>query len=187
MSSKIDEILSNRTEFLSLLDKDIDQNESLHEDIQKHLKSLEESREHIKDLSKQPEHTALIPLCKRLYMPGTIVHTGEYMVTKKAYPQSYSVLKTLDQTVKDLDERINAQRNQLEKSELAVSQLLDRKKLLLGEKDEDLISERKFADDDEYQPLPMEVAGMPNEIRSDKGVAVKVGGFFDILEYEEGG
>ncbi|CAG9767880.1 unnamed protein product [Ceutorhynchus assimilis] len=183
---KIDDYLSKKTEFLTLLEQDIDKNKIIHSQIEEKIKSLEKTRENIKSLHQQPEHIALIPLCKKLYVPGTLVHTGEYMVTKKAHPNSYSVLKTLEQTVKDLDEQILEQRGLFEKGSLAVSQLVDRKKLLLGEQDEDVIVEKLIVNDEEYH-LAEEVAKMPNEIKSDKGVAVKVGQFFEIFEYEEEG
>lgn len=187
MSKEIDNFISKRTEFLSLLDQDIDRNQSLHSQIEDNIQSLEKSRQNIVELSQQPERTSLIPLCKRLYMPGSIVHTGEYLVTKQTHPTSYHVLKTRDQTIKELESQILEQRRLLEKAQLSVSQLSDRKKLLLGEKDEDFITEQQLAADEEFYPLSEEVAAMPNEIRSEKGVAMKVGGFFDILEYEEVG
>lgn len=187
MSKEIDDFISKRTQFLSLLDQDIGRNQSLLSQIEDNIQSLEKSRQNIVELSQQPERTSLIPLCKRLYMPGSIVHTGEYLVTKKTHPTSYHVLKTQDQTIKDLESQILEQRGVLEKAQLATSQLGDRKKLLLGEKDEDFIMEQQFAADEEFYPLSEEVAAMPNEIRSEKGVAMKVGGFFEIVEYEEVG
>ncbi|KAH1018308.1 hypothetical protein HUJ05_006105 [Dendroctonus ponderosae] len=186
MHKQIDAFLSNRSDFLSFLDKDIAKNVQLQAEIEATLKSLKGTREQVKELSKQPEHTALIPLCKKLYMPGVVVHTGEYLVTRTAYPHSYSVLKTLDQTVSHLEGLTIDQRDQLQKAELAVAQLTERKKLLLGQRDEDIVAEQQFADDLEYQSLAEEVSEMPNEIRSEKGVAVKVGAFFEILEYDSG-
>ncbi|KAL1489445.1 hypothetical protein ABEB36_014338 [Hypothenemus hampei] len=184
MTEKVEEFLKERTKFLSLLNQDIVRNEALHEDFKKDLRSLEKTKENIQELSKQPQHSALIPLCKRLFMQGTIMHTGEYLVSKRAYPNSFITLKTIQQTVNDIEARIKQQRDLLGKTELAVVQLTDRKKLLLGEKDEDIVSEQTFAKDDDFE-TSVEVALMPNEIRSEKGIAVKLGKFYEIFEYEK--
>ncbi|XP_030764322.1 uncharacterized protein LOC115888682 [Sitophilus oryzae] len=184
MAESIIELLSKRTEFLNLLDQDIDKNSALTEDIQKKIESLEETKRNITELGKEPEHFALIPLCKRLFMPGQIVHTGEYLIRYDAHPYSYSALRTKDQTIKHLDAQINSQQELLKKSELSVFQLEERKKILIGQNNEDFIS-GQVLEDAEYESISMEVANMPKEIQSDKGVAVKVGNYYEIFEYEE--
>lgn len=58
--------------------------------------------------------------------------------------------------------------------------LLDNQRTQLAER-QDLLTGRKFEDDIEEET---EVNNLPEEIVSDKGVAVKVGGFYEIIEYE---
>lgn len=187
MHKQIDAYFTNRSDFLSFIDKDIAKHVRLQAEIEGTIKSLNGTREQIKELSKQSEHQALIPLGKKLYMPGTVVHTGEYLVTRTAYPSSYSVLKTLDQTVSYLEDLAIDQKDQLEKAELAVTQLTERKRLLLGQRGGDMGAVQQITQDLEDQRLAEEVSEMPNEIRSEKGVAVKVGDYFEIMEYDAGG
>ncbi|KAF7283513.1 hypothetical protein GWI33_000349 [Rhynchophorus ferrugineus] len=183
MNEEIEKLLSNRISFLSILNQDIDTYENIFKNINNDIISLELTKQHIQELGNQPEHSALIPLCKKLYIPGKILHTGEFLTENQAHPNNYLILKTLHQTVKGIDDRINRQRQLLEKAELSVFQLEERKKLLLGGKDGDLTQDQLLEED--IESLSKEVALMPKEIKSDKGVAIKVGHFYEILEYEE--
>lgn len=38
----------------------------------------------------------MLQVSKRVYIPGTLKHTGEYMVNVKGYPASYSILQTAE-------------------------------------------------------------------------------------------
>lgn len=57
--------------------------------------------------------------------------------------------------------------------------LLENQRTQLIER-QDLLTGKKFEDD----IIAEELNNLPEEIVSDKGVAVKVGGFYEIIEYE---
>lgn len=44
----------------------------------------------LNNLMMRTKWISLLKLSKRVYVPGTLQHTGEYMVTVKANPVSYS-------------------------------------------------------------------------------------------------
>lgn len=76
---------------------------------------------------------------------------------------------TAKQTIDILNKKTLEHRNIVMLLENQKTQLIERTHLLTG---------RKFDDDE------IEDNDMPEEILSDKGVAVKVGGFYEIIEYE---
>lgn len=160
--------LESRIEFITHLENDIAKNDKFIEDTTSQKGALEELVNNIKYLAVYPEHEALIPLSKNIYMKGKITHTGEYYIKNKAHPDSYYTLNTLDNTIKSLEKNVNMLENNIDKAEYAKYQLEERMTLLKGKSSEEV--------DDT----------LPKEIHSDKGVAVKVGEFYEILEFEPG-
>lgn len=92
MSNKIIETLSQRMKYLNILDQDLTKNEKLKETEQQKINKLEETKTVVEYLTERPEWSSLIQLSKRVYVPGKIKHTGEYMVENKAHPSSYRYL-----------------------------------------------------------------------------------------------
>ncbi|KAJ8942508.1 hypothetical protein NQ314_010061 [Rhamnusium bicolor] len=156
MTTNILKLLSDRSEFIVHLEQDICKNIQILEETKKELHTLTELIENIKTLGRYPEQTALIPLAKNIYMEGRIVHTGEFYIKKTASPESY---------------KIESKKNEIEKAEYAIYQLEERMKILNG---------------DTGNILPeMKNDNLPNEIKSEKGVAIKIGEFYEILEIED--
>lgn len=170
MAENILQNFKARNEYIEYLRRDITKNDAILEEAKKQNDELKERIIDLKSLGKYPEHTALIPLGKNIYMKGKIVHTGECYVKKNASPESYIVLKSLEQALKGLEDEIKQKEKDLENIEYANCQLIERKRLLIGGEEEEKIVE----DED-----------LPKEIKSDKGVAVKVGEFYEIVEFEE--
>lgn len=86
------ETLTQRAKYLNILDKDLETNEKLKEDEQERIQKLQETKSTLEDLSQGAEWSSLIQLSKRVYVPGKIKHTGEYMVEVKGHPSSYRYL-----------------------------------------------------------------------------------------------
>lgn len=168
MAENILQTLNARNEFIEHLEEDITKNIRILEETKKENDKLKETIADVKYLGKYPEHTSLIPLGKNIYMKGKIVHTGEFYVKKTVSPESYMILKSLEQTLKGLEDEVKLKEKDIEKMEYANYQLKERKKILLGEMEEIVENEE-----------------LPKEIKSNKGVAVKVGEFYEILEFEE--
>jgi prefoldin subunit 5 len=160
----VDDILSNRSQFLKHLRDDLAKNEQTTEEAIAQLEKLRSTVVNVKTLGEKVEHPSLIPLGKNIYVNATIKHTGEYFMDKLAFPESYSVLETLDKTVTLLEDKIKKQSQQLEKNEAAKVQVEERIKLFEGDEIDDNTG--------------------PEKIFSDKGVAVKVGDFYEIVEFE---
>ncbi|XP_023311264.1 uncharacterized protein LOC111691946 [Anoplophora glabripennis] len=169
MEEKIFQTLEARNEFIEHLEEDIRKNNQVLEDTKKEHRELQETVTNLECLGKYPEQTSFIPLGKNIYMKGKIVHTGECYVKKTASPESYIVLKSLEQTLNSLQDELKLKYRDIEKIEYSNYQLKERMKLLKGNEDEEI----------------SEVEQLPKEIKSDKGVAVKVGEFYEILEFEE--
>ncbi|XP_049824810.1 uncharacterized protein LOC126265932 [Aethina tumida] len=168
---------ADRTSYLTRLNDDITSNEALLEQCTKNIAQLELNKASVNQLSEYPEHEALIPLGKNIFMPGRLIHTGEFEVRVDAEPYSYQVLKSWKQTMQGIDERIKQQKKVLKDVETVINQIQERKNVILG-----LESESQLLKDE----LPVaDLSGMPLSIESDKGVAVKVGNYFEIIEYEE--
>lgn len=170
MEINIFRTLEARSEFIGHLDEDIKRNNQILEDAKKQHHELGETIANIESLGKYPEHTSFIPLGKNIYVKGKIVHTGEYYVKKTASPRSYIILKSLEQTLTALQDELKSKDKDIEKIEYANYQLKERMKLLKGSDEDKDISQSE---------------DLPNEIKSDKGVAVKIGEFYEILEFEE--
>lgn len=81
------------------------------------------------------------------------------------------VLCTADQTIDRLNRKIEEHKKNMT--------LLDNQRIQLSERQE-LLTGKKFDDDVEDE----EASDLPKEIVSDKGIAVKVGGLYEIIEYE---
>ncbi|KAJ8972855.1 hypothetical protein NQ317_010279 [Molorchus minor] len=97
--------------------------------------------------------------------------SGEYYVTKPAHPEPYVLLQSLEQTVHSLENKFKSKSEDLKNAEYAKYQLEERIRLLKGHAS--------------AQELSPETKDMPEKIKSEKGVALKVGEFYEILEFEE--
>ncbi|RZC42975.1 hypothetical protein BDFB_009604 [Asbolus verrucosus] len=161
----VNEILSSRERFIKHLSDDLVKNDKIIEEAAASISDLKITSTNVEILGKKVEHTSLIPLGKNIYVNGVIKHTGEYFIDKVAFPESYSVLETLDGTLQLLENKIKKQSKLLKESENAKAQIEERIKLLKGEKEE-------------------EENDLPKEIVSDKGIAVKVGQLYEIVEFE---
>lgn len=89
MTDKILKSITFRTKYLSILTEDLKKNETQQEKEQDKINKLEEIKNTVSHLTQRPEWPTLIQLSKRVYVPGKIKHTGEYMVEIKAQPSSY--------------------------------------------------------------------------------------------------
>lgn len=89
MSENVLENLNQRIKYLDILDQDLSKNEKLKQEEQEKIKKLEETKSTVEQLIERPEFSSLIKISKKLYVPGKIVHTGEYMVENKGHPYSY--------------------------------------------------------------------------------------------------
>lgn len=92
MSEKVLETINQRLKYLNILDQDLVKNEKLSKEEEGRLKQLETTRGTVEHLTEQPEFASLIQICKRLYVPGKIKHTGEFVVENKANPSSYRLV-----------------------------------------------------------------------------------------------
>lgn len=48
----------------------------------------------------------MLQLSKRVFVPGNLKHTGEYMVHMQGYPTSYRTLHTAKHTIEYLDKKV---------------------------------------------------------------------------------
>ncbi|KAJ3651735.1 hypothetical protein Zmor_017753 [Zophobas morio] len=165
MGDQVQQILQSRSNFIKHLNDDLVKNDEIIESTASRLNDLKITTANVQELGKKVEHPALIPLGKKIYVNGTIVHTGEYFLDKLAFPDSYTTLETLDDTIRHLENKIKIQSELLQKSEDAKTQLDERIALITG----------GTSDEDDASP---------KQIVTDKGVAVKVGEFYEILEFE---
>ncbi|EFA04900.1 hypothetical protein TcasGA2_TC014964 [Tribolium castaneum] len=158
-----DQILSSRSQFIKHLREDLAKTEQTIFSVTNQLDELKLTSENVRTLGKKVEHQSLIPLGANIYVNGLITHTGEYFLDKVAFPESYSVVETLDNTIKLLETRIKTQSELLKKGEDSRTQISERIRLLEdGDGNDDL----------------------PKEIVSDRGVALKVGDYYEIVEFE---
>ncbi|KAK9875997.1 hypothetical protein WA026_011098 [Henosepilachna vigintioctopunctata] len=164
MNENISKTLSDRREFISLLENELAKNEISQKEKEKEIESLTETINHVKLLGTEPQWDAMIPLGKLIYIPGKIVHTGEYLLEKKSYPYSFETLSTSQQTVDCLEQKKNVCEEQLEKFSEIDKQLKERL---------------------EHLDCKDNVYNLPDQIVCDKGVAVRVGEFYEILEFED--
>ncbi|KAJ8921220.1 hypothetical protein NQ315_013692 [Exocentrus adspersus] len=171
MTESVEKLLEAKNKFIGFLKEDADKNNRCLSELKEQRDKLQQTIANVKDLGKSPEHTALIPLAKNIYMKGKIVHTGEYYIKSSATPESYFVLKTLAQTIDSLEQKVQLKEKDIQNAEYNVSQLAERMKILTG-----------IGENDGVLPADEE---LPKEIKSEKGTAVKVGDFYEILEYEE--
>lgn len=163
MNVDIEKTLSDRSEFKALIEEDVAKNTENLENTAKEIDKLSSAIENVKLLGEKPEWDGIIPLCKRLYIPGKIVHTGEYFLEKKSHPYSFSVLTTKDKTLEILESKKELYKEYMEKYKEIERQLEERIELLGGKGG---------------------VSDAPDKIESDRGIAVKVGEFYEIIEYE---
>ncbi|XP_045467239.1 unconventional prefoldin RPB5 interactor-like [Harmonia axyridis] len=164
MNEKALKTLASRSEFKIRLEEEIGKNKEIIKNKTGEIDKISETISNIKLLGDKPEWDSLIPLGKRIYIPGKIVHTGEYFLEKKSYPYSYSVLTTLQKTIDILKEKKERNEEHLDRYLEIEKQLQERIEYLVG----------RDGDSD-----------FPDNIVSDKGVAVRVGDVYEILEYEE--
>nr|CAH7756931.1 unnamed protein product [Callosobruchus chinensis] len=172
MEKSIAEVLESRREFINHLEKDIQRNIKTIEAHRKEKENLEELTKNIRSLSVYPEKEALIPLSKNIFMKGRVVHTGEYYVKKKCHPEPLVVLQSVQQTLDSLGTKVKLKETDVNKAEYATHQLEERLRLLKG-------------DDQDLDEEATKITALPEEIKSDRGVAIKVGNFYEILEFEE--
>ncbi|KAG5875159.1 hypothetical protein JTB14_014287 [Gonioctena quinquepunctata] len=169
-------IVNTREEYTAHLENDIVKTEQVLAETFEETKALEDLIENIKHLGRYPECESLIPLGKNILMKGNIIHTGEFYVKHNAHPDSFVVLKTLDQTLSSLETKVGSKKKDIDKVEYARLQLRERLKILRGDSNTD-IGEGIVSGEPETD--------LPQEIESDKGVAVRVGEFYEILEFEK--
>lgn len=165
--------LLDKTNYIQHLDKDILENTKIIDESEKECNEISRLIHDVTMLGNYPEKEALIPLSKKFYVKGKIVHTGEHYIHKSAQPDSYVFLRTLNKTIESLNSDIKEKEKDIEKAKHAQCQLEERKQILIG--DQELFPTLEITDTTE---------NLPNKIISDKGVAVKVGDFYEILEYE---
>lgn len=170
MAENISKVLSDRRNFIELLESDISKNNEFIEHVEKECSEISKLSEDIKSLAIYPEQEALIPLTKNFYMKGKIVHTGESYIYKSAHPESYMFLRNSEQIVKMLENDVKVKEKEIMNAKNSQIQLEERKGILTGI---ETMSLEKTSDN------------FPNKIMSDKGVAVKVGEFYEILEFED--
>lgn len=139
----------------------------------KEFSKYEDMIENIETLSEQPRWSSLIQVSKRVYFPGTVKHTGEYMLEMQGHPSSYQVLLTSAQTVDHLQEKLSEQKKRIQLLENVRVQLDQRAELLTGSQSKQEVGDSTAKD------------SLPEEIVSDKGVALRVGEFYEIVEYED--
>ncbi|KAL3270845.1 hypothetical protein HHI36_021363 [Cryptolaemus montrouzieri] len=168
MNENVLKTISDRNEFVQHLQNDLSKNEENQTEKKVQIEKLTETIKNLKFLGSQPEWDSIIPLGKRIYIPGKIIHTGEYLLEKKSYPYSFNVLATIEQTVDCLEEKKEVCEEHLEKYGDIERQLKERMELLGG-----------------IDGKSDNVCDLPEKIMSDKGVAVRVGEFYEILEFED--
>lgn len=164
----VKEIINKRREYSSHLQNDIIKNEVHAEQVNKEIENIKNTIQHIESLSQQPQWTGLIPMGKRIYMKGSIVHTGEYLIEKQGYPSNYSYLATKVQAVESLKNTLKDLEHEETQFNEMIKQLNERMSLL--NTNTSIESENNL--------------DLPEEIIADKGVAIKVGDFYEIIEYE---
>ncbi|XP_056640856.1 uncharacterized protein LOC130447842 [Diorhabda sublineata] len=167
MLKSVSEVIKEREDFLHHLNNDINKYDQNIQELTKEQENLDTLITNLKSLKTYPEHEALIPLGKNIYMKGKIVHTGEFYIKKTAYPNPLVLLQSADRTISCLEEEKKDKENEIDKAEYAKFQIEERVRLLKGEE--------TFNDNSD----------LPKEIKSNKGVAVRVGDYYEILEFEE--
>lgn len=190
MDKNIFQILNAREEFLVHLNSDIEKNNQIIHDTIEESKRLETTIKTIESLKIYPEHEAFIPMSKNIFLKGKILHTGEYYIKKTADPNSYLILQTANQTLQSLKEQVKVKETEIEKANYAKYQLEERKAVLMGEKfrddfDENDAESGHIYDDDDESVSSEEKTAQLNNIFSDKGVAIRVGDYYEIFEYED--
>uniref|UniRef100_A0A6P7GG95 Uncharacterized protein LOC114337725 n=1 Tax=Diabrotica virgifera virgifera TaxID=50390 RepID=A0A6P7GG95_DIAVI len=168
MAKSPSDILKERDTYLQHLGEDINKYDKTIQTLTKEQETIDSLITNLQTLKTYPEQEALIPLGKNIYMKGRIVHTGEYFVKRIAHPDSIVMLQTADDTIKRLEEEKKTKEEDIDKAEYAKFQIEERIKILNGE--------------DSFQA---DKSDMPKQIKSEKGVAVRVGDFYEILEFEE--
>lgn len=129
-------------------------------EITEKCEQIDEIISTIKELTKHARYTAyvsLTPLCK---INATIKHTGEYNVK---FNENYQCTMTADQTIEYLDKKRKDLKIDRDIYEGQLIQLMKRLNI-----EEDVLS--------------LEMEDMPDKIYSEKGVAVKDGMFYEIIE-----
>lgn len=168
MLKNISELVKEREDFLQHLNNEINNCDQTIQEVTKEQDQLDTLITNLKSLKTYPEHEALIPLGKNIFMKGKIVHTGEYYIKRAAHPDPLVLLQSADRTIACLEEEKKEKENEIDKAEYAKFQVEERVRLLKGED--------TFHDDN---------SDLPKEIKSDRGVAVRVGDYYEILEFQE--
>lgn len=189
MNEDIFKIINAREEFLGYLENDIEKNNKFIEHTIKESKDLETTVNTIESLKVYPEHEAFIPMSKNIFLKGRILHTGEYYTKKTAEPNSYVFLQTADQTLQSLKKQIKLKETDIEKAKYSLYQLEERKAILTGEKfgDDFVVNETVGKEDlqDSVKNVGTDSEDRQmDKIYSDKGVAIRVGDYYEIFEYE---
>ncbi|XP_057657630.1 uncharacterized protein LOC130894701 [Diorhabda carinulata] len=166
MLKSVSEVIKEREDFLHHLNNDINKYDQNIQELTKEQENLDTLITNLKSLKTYPEHEALIPLGKNIYMKGKIVHTGEFYIKKTAYPNPLVLLQSADRTISCFEEEKKDKENEIDKAEYAKFQIEERIRLLKGEE--------TFNDNSD----------LPKEIKSNRGVAVRVGDYYEILEFE---
>lgn len=169
MAENILKILSDRSSFIDQIDKDLLENIKIIDQAEKECEEINNLMIGMKSLGVYPERDALIPLSKNFYVPGKIVHTGEYHVHKSAHPDSYILLKSSNETLKSLENDKKLKEKDIENAKYMQYQLEERKNLLTRDQCSSLIEMSEE---------------LPSKIVSNQGIAVKMGDFYEIFEYE---
>ncbi|CAH1112413.1 unnamed protein product [Psylliodes chrysocephalus] len=167
MQKNVAEFLNERENFLGHLQTDINNYDQSIQHLTKEKEELEKLISNLKSLKTYPEHESLIPLGKNIYMKGRLVHTGEFYVKRNAHPDPMVILQTSDQVIESLENEFKSKEEDIDKTEYAKFQIEERIKVLKGE------DTLQATDND-----------LPKEIKSDKGVAIRMGDYYEILEYE---
>lgn len=150
--------------------KNIDDVEIKQHEAKQKCKTIDETISTIQTLSQDARRAGYIKLSPLCHIYATIKHTGEYNVH---FNDNYKSVLTAKQTIDYLERKKKDIEFDLEIYENQVSQLTKRLNI------EDL-----FAIPDEEMPAP-NLEDMPEQITSDLGVAMKKGGFYEILEVDE--
>lgn len=169
MEETILQNLLDKTNYIQHLDKDIQENSKIIEETQRECHEISSLLQDVMVLGNYPEKEALIPLSKNFYIKGKIIHTGEHYIHKTCHPDSYVYLRSINKTMECLNNDIREKEKDIMKAKYSQMQLEQRKQVLTG--------------DQEMFPAES-IENLPNKIISDKGVAVKVGDFYEICEYE---
>lgn len=101
---------SNPTSFVLYyyyyLMQDLDENEKQRQAEEKKIGKYEDTIEYLETVVERPRWNSLLKVSEKVYIPGFITHTGEYMVEMPAHPNSYKVLYTAEQTMAYLNKTL---------------------------------------------------------------------------------